>query len=604
MKNSKLKPFFLITILFCLLFGSFIPVKAQSKLFPLSNYWTEQSSPLTASQSDTEINQATVKNSAPDQLLTIANDGRKNRKPTTVYNNTHNEFLAIWQSETFSTLEIYARQIRSDNTLSDPHRISPAGVVAKNPDGAYNDQGELFFIVYQTGFEIYAHLVSWDLTSISDPIIVDNGNSIRDINPQVLYNGEENEFIIFSQSFASGGLGGVWELHAQRFNAADGTFKSQSVILVEGGWGQFDYRGGSFDIVLSPSGEEFLFVYDRSDLNIYKITISSDLNTIGDEELLLTGTAAGIQPTLASDPNQYLFSSKQNNTITGSYLSFTGVSKSGPIDIYTSANNKFDVDYGVGYSYLFAFEDENQNIIGKYLLPCMDEPQASTILLIDRDQPLTLGSVTCQDSGDCFVIVEEEIDTNVINILGRKVLAPDLTYSDVLPHLWSYNFIQSTFDAGISSGYPDGTYRPESPVTRAEMAVVLLRGMGITVPSIDNSHPFSDIAGHWAEAYIEELYDQGITAGYPDGTFQPDGLITRAEMAVFLLNGLAVNPPALDGSHPFTDVSGHWAEIFIEELYDQGISGGYPDGTYRPENLVTRAEMAVFLVNTFNIPLP
>jgi len=136
------------------------------------------------------------------------------------------------------------------------------------------------------------------------------------------------------------------------------------------------------------------------------------------------------------------------------------------------------------------------------------------------------------------------------------------------------------------------------------MAVFLLNGMGVTAQSINGSHPFTDIAGHWAEAYIEELFDQGITGGYPDGTYRPENLVTRAEMAVFLLKGIGVIPPALDGSHPFTDVAGHWAEIFIEELYDQGITGGYPDGTYRPENRVTRAEMAVFLVNTFNIPLP
>jgi len=71
-----------------------------------------------------------------------------------------------------------------------------------------------------------------------------------------------------------------------------------------------------------------------------------------------------------------------------------------------------------------------------------------------------------------------------------------------------------------------------------------------------------------------------------------------------LLKGISVTPPPMDGSDPFTDINLHWAEIFIEELYDQGITGGYPDGTYRPENRVTRAEMAVFLVNTFNIPLP
>ncbi len=75
-------------------------------------------------------------------------------------------------------------------------------------------------------------------------------------------------------------------------------------------------------------------------------------------------------------------------------------------------------------------------------------------------------------------------------------------------------------------------------------------------------------------------------------------------MAVLLLNGMGVTPSTPNGSHPFTDIAVHWAGSYIEELYDQGITGGYPDGTYRPENRVTRAEMAVFLVNTFNIPLP
>ena len=136
------------------------------------------------------------------------------------------------------------------------------------------------------------------------------------------------------------------------------------------------------------------------------------------------------------------------------------------------------------------------------------------------------------------------------------------------------------------------------------MAVSLLNGMGITASPQNTSHPFSDIAGHWAEIYIEELYDQGITGGYPDGTYRPENRVTRAEMAVFLLKGIGVTPPPMVGSDPFEDIDLHWAEIFIEELYDQGITGGYPDGTYRPENRVTRAEMAVFLVNTFNIPLP
>jgi hypothetical protein len=78
-------------------------------------------------------------------------------------------------------------------------------------------------------------------------------------------------------------------------------------------------------------------------------------------------------------------------------------------------------------------------------------------------------------------------------------------------------------------------------------------------------------------------------------------------MAIFLkkaIHGSAYTSPTPDGSHPFSDIAGHWAEEWIEDMYDEGITSGYPDGTYRPENHVTRAEMAVFLVNAFSLPLP
>jgi len=181
----------------------------------------------------------------------------------------------------------------------------------------------------------------------------------------------------------------------------------------------------------------------------------------------------------------------------------------------------------------------------------------------------------------------------------------DFTFADVQnENVWYYDAVHTIYDHGITTGCSENPlmYCPDNLVTRAQMAVFLLKGMGVTPPQLDGSHPFSDIVGHWAEAWIEELYDQGITGGYPDGTYRPGNPVTRAEMASFLLKGKGVSPPPLDGSHPFSDIAGHWAEIFIEELYDQGITGGYPDGTYRPDLTVTRAEMAVFLVHTFNLP--
>ncbi len=183
------------------------------------------------------------------------------------------------------------------------------------------------------------------------------------------------------------------------------------------------------------------------------------------------------------------------------------------------------------------------------------------------------------------------------------------TFSDVTTSHWAYGYIEAIAEAGLSAGFPDGTYRPADFVNRAQMAVFLLKGIhgsSYTPPTPDGSHCFTDISGHWAEAWIEQLYDEGISTGFPDFTYRPAEYVNRAQMAVMLLkakHGGSYTPPALDGSHPFTDVGGHWAEIWIEQLYDEGITAGYPDGTYRPGDSVNRAQMAVFLVATFGLTI-
>jgi hypothetical protein len=110
--------------------------------------------------------------------------------------------------------------------------------------------------------------------------------------------------------------------------------------------------------------------------------------------------------------------------------------------------------------------------------------------------------------------------------------------------------------------------------------------------------------GHWAEAWIEQLRDDGLAAGYLDGMYRPDSSATRAEVAVWLLNarhGSGYTPPGPSGG-AFSDIAGHWAEAWIEQLAEEGLAAGYPDGTFRPDTPVSRAEMAVFLVQTFGLP--
>jgi hypothetical protein len=182
-----------------------------------------------------------------------------------------------------------------------------------------------------------------------------------------------------------------------------------------------------------------------------------------------------------------------------------------------------------------------------------------------------------------------------------------VSFSDVGRSHWAFGYVEAIAEAGLTSGFPDGTYRPTDLVNRAQMAVFLLKGIhgaSYIPPTPDGSHPFSDISGHWAEAWIEQLYDEGLTAGFPDNTYRPADNVNRAQMAVLLLvakYGGGYTPPSPNGSHPFTDISGHWAEAWIEQLYDEGITAGFPDGTFRPGENVNRAQMAVFLVATFNL---
>lgn len=185
-------------------------------------------------------------------------------------------------------------------------------------------------------------------------------------------------------------------------------------------------------------------------------------------------------------------------------------------------------------------------------------------------------------------------------------------FSDVIPshpfsgapNVWYYNQVHSLYNAGITGGFPDGTYQPKSPVTRAQIAIFLLKTLyGKNYNPPDASPSFPDTETHWAADWIEALKEENLTGGFPDGTYRPEDAITRAQMAVFLLkalNGAAYTPSATDPT--FTDTAGHWAANWIEALKQAGITGGYPDGTFRPDNPVSRAEMAVFLVNAFGLP--
>ena len=180
-----------------------------------------------------------------------------------------------------------------------------------------------------------------------------------------------------------------------------------------------------------------------------------------------------------------------------------------------------------------------------------------------------------------------------------------------MPQNAFYPFIENLFHNGVTGGCAGGGYCPANNVTRGQMAVFLLKARwgaaflpppatGTAFPDVPADNPFA--------RWIEELVREGITAGCGNGNYCPNTPVTRAQMAIFLLKtkfGAAYVPP--DGVGIFDDVLGcpNPTCNFIEDLYNQQVTGGCQatPPLYCPTSSVLRQQMAVFLVKNFLLQL-
>ena len=141
-------------------------------------------------------------------------------------------------------------------------------------------------------------------------------------------------------------------------------------------------------------------------------------------------------------------------------------------------------------------------------------------------------------------------------------------------------------------GYPDGYVRPQGNITRAEVATIFFRLISDEYRAEIwlQSNPFSDVAlEQWFNNAISTMTNGGVLRGYPDGTFSPNAAITRAEVAAIVSRFVDANH---SGADLFSDISGHWANEMINAAANVGWLQGYPDGMFRPDALITRAEFA------------
>lgn len=177
-----------------------------------------------------------------------------------------------------------------------------------------------------------------------------------------------------------------------------------------------------------------------------------------------------------------------------------------------------------------------------------------------------------------------------------------ISFTDAENH-WAKEYIQNVAETGIMKGYPDGTFRPESSVTRAQAAAILVRSLGLTTKE---KAPFTDIANYDAttQSEIAAAYGYGLVKG-TDGKFNPGQSVTRAQLALMIQRAYEqqINQPYVaKGELPFSDVASFNAETkrAVSMLYELGIVTG-DEGKFLPESATTRGQAAKIFTNLSHI---
>lgn len=192
------------------------------------------------------------------------------------------------------------------------------------------------------------------------------------------------------------------------------------------------------------------------------------------------------------------------------------------------------------------------------------------------------------------VVNGAEDETSFIT-LKAAIASPKI--QDLLSSKWYDRYVTYLNHEGIMTGFTDGTIKPESSITRGEAAILIGKSLGLN--GTQRATSFKDVTANVsASGYIQSLADAGITTGFGDGSFRPGQLVTRAEMAILISKAYQINPASTGTLKDITaSITGYQ---YINGVAAAGIAGGYEDGTFRPHTHMNRAQFATFLARAIN----
>lgn len=182
-----------------------------------------------------------------------------------------------------------------------------------------------------------------------------------------------------------------------------------------------------------------------------------------------------------------------------------------------------------------------------------------------------------------------------------KIAEADTTFTDVDKAHWGAKFIGGIQAAKVTEGYPDGTFHPEASLTRAEFSAMVARVLGDNAKEVAEAKDYSDVKDHWAKDAIEKVTKAGIVVGYPNGSFKPDKNITRAEAVKMVLGALGRNiDPAINSKveNPFSDVKeGAW---YLNDVLGAATTYDYKTGEDGKEEIAVAVDTKV--ISSVEVP--
>lgn len=176
--------------------------------------------------------------------------------------------------------------------------------------------------------------------------------------------------------------------------------------------------------------------------------------------------------------------------------------------------------------------------------------------------------------------------------LPTPVETQEVSLNDIQGH-WAEEYIVELATSGVIGGYPDGTFKPDQGISRAEFATILVKAFQL--PEVDGKE-FADTSEHWAGKSIATTAAHGIVSGYSDSKFGPDDPITREQMAVMIVK--AAKLVETEQELTFADQAeiSAWAKGFVATASNNELISGYPDNTFRPQKGASRAEAVTVII--------